>query len=97
MNVSVKSGRKEVYQPLLINMGSLLGFLSLGFILPTTVFIINCKELVTAITELLEAIMRLRDVWQEFLKQIKTVDNFGEFDSFKLKTRLTTVLNGRSD
>lgn len=71
MKVSLNSGRKEDYQPLLISIGSLMGFLSLGFILPTTVFIINCKELVTAITELLEAIMRLRDVWQEFLKQIK--------------------------
>ena len=71
MIAPIKSGRKEVYQPLLISMGSLLGFLSLGFILPTTVFIINCKELATAITEILEAIMRLRDVWQEFLKQTK--------------------------
>lgn len=71
MKVSLNSGRKEDYQPLLINMGLLLGFLSLGFILPTTVFIINCKELATAIIELLEAIMRLRDIWQEFLKQTK--------------------------
>lgn len=71
MKVSLNSGRKEDYQPLLINMSLLLGFLSLGFILPTTVFIINCKELATAIIELLEAIMRLRDIWQEFLKQTK--------------------------
>lgn len=77
MKVSLNSGRKEDYQPLLISIGSLMGFLSLGFILPTTVFIINCKELVTAITELLEAIMRLRDVWQEFIRQIKNRHNFG--------------------
>ena len=66
MNVSVKSGRKEVYQPLLIGIGSLLGFLSIWLIKPVTNFIISCIELVNASADLLEALVKLRDIWHEF-------------------------------
>lgn len=71
MNVSVKSGRKEVYQPLLIGIGSLLGFLSIWLIKPVTNFIISCVELVNAIADLLEALAKLRNIWHEFSSKRK--------------------------
>ncbi|MBX0283844.1 hypothetical protein I6E16_00490 [Ligilactobacillus salivarius] len=71
MNVSVKSGRKEVYQPLLISIGSLLGFLSIWLIKPVTNFIISCIELVNAIADLLEALVKLRNIWHEFSSKRK--------------------------
>lgn len=66
-----KSGRKEVYQPLLKGIGSLLIFLSIMLIKPLTDFVKNCEELLDAISDLVVAATKLVRVWQEFLKQIK--------------------------
>ena len=82
MNVSVKSGRKEVYQPLLISIGSLLGFLSILLIKPVTNFIISCIELVNAIADLLEALVKYVIFGMNFQAKEKTVGNFGESDGF---------------
>lgn len=71
MIAPIKSGRKEVYQPLLISIGSLLGFLSIWLIKPVTNFIINCIELVNAIADLLKALVKLRNIWHEFSSKRK--------------------------
>ncbi|MSE04894.1 hypothetical protein GKC33_14645 (plasmid) [Lactobacillus salivarius] len=71
MKVSLNSGRKEDYQPLLMGIGSLLIFLSIMLIKPLTDFIRNCEELLDAISDLVVAATKLVRVWQEFLKQIK--------------------------
>ena len=71
MIAPIKSGRKEVYQPLLKGIGSLLIFLSIMLIKPLTDFIKNCEELLDAISGLVVAATKLVRVWQEFIRQIK--------------------------
>ncbi|OUQ32051.1 hypothetical protein B5E73_04620 [Ligilactobacillus salivarius] len=71
MKVSLNSGRKEDYQPLLKCIGSLLTFLTMFLIKPLTVFINSCKELLDAISDLVVATTKVVRVCQEFLKQIK--------------------------